>query len=92
MHNNINQFAYDDEGDEDFHYDPDLLLFYDSDATHEITQDNVIQDHRFFTTNAGDSFQDVLHNDNMERVSGHVILNQAAVCTKRYGRAQISGM
>ncbi len=27
----------------------------------------------------------------MERVSGHVILNQAAVCTKRYGRAQISG-
>jgi hypothetical protein len=28
----------------------------------------------------------------MEQVSGHVILNQAAVCTKRYGRAQISGM
>jgi hypothetical protein len=68
-----------------------LLLFNDSDATHEITQDNVVQDHGFFTTNAGDSFRGVLHHDCMERVSGHVILNQAAVCTKRYGRAQISG-
>ncbi len=27
----------------------------------------------------------------MEWISGHVILNQAAVCMKRYGRAQISG-
>jgi hypothetical protein len=91
VHNNINLFAYDDEGDEEVCYDPDLLLFNDFDATHEITQDNVVQDHGFFTTNAGDSFCDVLHHDHMERVSGHVILNQAAVCTKRYGRAQISG-
>jgi hypothetical protein len=92
IHDNVNQFAYDDEGDEEVvHYDPDLLLFNDSDTTHEILQDNTVQDHRFFTTNAGDSFRDVLHHDHMEWVSGHVILNQAAVCTKRYGRAQISG-
>ncbi len=45
MHNNINQFVYDDEGVEEVCYDPDLLLFNDSDTTHEITQDNVIQDH-----------------------------------------------
>ena len=91
IHNNINQFAYDDEGGEKVCYDPNLLLFNDSDATHEIKQDNVVQDHGFFTTNAGDSFCDVLHHDRMEQVSGHVILNQAAVCTKRYGRAKISG-
>ncbi len=91
MHDNINQFAYDDEGDEEVHYDPDLLLFNDSNTIHEITQDNVIQDHGFFTTKACDSFYNILHHDRMERVSGHVILNQAAVCMKRYGRAQISG-
>jgi hypothetical protein len=45
MHDNINQFAYDDEGDEEVCYDPDLLLFNDSDSTHEIKQDNVVQDH-----------------------------------------------
>jgi hypothetical protein len=27
----------------------------------------------------------------MERVSGHVLLNQAAVCLRRFGRAPISG-
>jgi hypothetical protein len=89
------QFAYDDEveddDDDDARHQPDLLLFNDSDATHEITQDNIVQDHGFFTTNAGDSCRDVLHHDRMERVSGHVILNQAAVCTKSYGRAQITG-
>jgi hypothetical protein len=53
MHDNTNQFTYDDEED---CYDPDLLLFNDSDATHEITQDNVVQDHGFFTANAGNSF------------------------------------
>ena len=88
IHDNIDQL-----GDEEMsRCDPDLLLFNDSDATHEITQDNVVQDHGFFTTNAGDSFRGVFHHDRMERVSGHVILNQAAVCTKRYGRAQISCM
>jgi hypothetical protein len=81
IHDNIDQL-----GDEEMsRCDPDLLLFNDSDATHEITQDNVVQDHGFFTTNAGDSFRGVFHHDRMERVSGHVILNQAAVCTKRYG-------
>jgi hypothetical protein len=88
MHNNTIQFTYDDEED---CYDPDLLLFNDSDAIHEITQDYVVQDHGFFTINAGNSFRDILHHDCMERVSGHVILNQAAVCTKKYGRAQMSG-
>ncbi len=69
--NTGDQFAYDDEGDEDdVCYDPDLLLFNDSDATHEITQDNIVKDHGFFTTNAGDSCRDVLHHDRMERVSG----------------------
>ena len=93
IHNDIDQFAYDDEGDEEVsRCDPNLLLFNDSDATHDVTQDNVVQDHGFFTTNVGDSFHGVLHHDRMERVSGHVIPNQAAVCTKRYGRAQISGM
>jgi hypothetical protein len=91
IRDNINQFAYDDEGDEEDCYNPDLCLFDVSDATHEITQDNVVQDHGFFTTNAGDSFCDVIHHARMERVSGHVILNQAADCTKRFGRAQISG-
>ena len=91
-HNTGDQFAYDDEGDVEVRFDPNLFLFNDSDATHEITQDNIVQDHGFFTTNAGDSCRDVLHHDRMERVSGHVILNQAAVCTNRYGRAQISGM
>ena len=81
IHDNIDQL-----GDEEMsRCDPDLLLFNDSDATHEITQDNVVQDHGFFTTNAGDSFCGVFNHDRMERVSGHVILNQAAVCTKRYG-------
>ncbi len=42
IHDNINQFTYDDEGDEEVHYDPNLLIFNDSDATHEITQDNVV--------------------------------------------------
>jgi hypothetical protein len=83
MHDNINQFAYDDEEDEEVCYDPDLLLFNDSDTTHEIAQDNVVQDHGLFTTNAGNSFGDILHRDHMERVSGHVILNQAAVCMKK---------
>jgi hypothetical protein len=74
IHDNVNQFAYDDEGDEEVvRYDPDLLLFNDSDATHEITQDNIVQDHEFFTTNAGDSSRDVLHHDRMEWVSEHVI-------------------
>ncbi len=55
IHDNVNQFAYDDEGDvEVVCYDPDLLLFNDSVATHEITQDNIVQDHGFFPTNAGD--------------------------------------
>ena len=50
IHDNIDQL-----GDEEMsRCDPDLLLFNDSDATHEITQDNVVQDHGFFTTNAGD--------------------------------------
>ena len=70
------QFAYDDEveddDDDDARHQPDLLLFNDSDATHEITQDNIVQNHGFFTTNAGDSCRDVLHHDCTERVSGHV--------------------
>jgi len=44
-HNTGDQFAYDDEGDVEVRFDPDLLLFNDSDATHEITQDNIVQDH-----------------------------------------------
>ena len=88
-----NEFNTDDD------YDPfdgddvehDFLLYNDLDATHEITEDNVFQDHGFLTTNSGDATRNFLHHDRMERVSGHVLFNMAAACLSRYGRSPISG-
>ena len=84
-------FAYSDELLDDNHFEPDFLFYNDSNATHDITPDNVVHDQGFVTTNWGDSIHDVTHHDRMERVSGHVLLNQAAVCLRRFRRAPISG-
>ena len=79
-------FAYSDELLDDDHFEPDFLLYNDSDATHDITPDNVVHDHGFFTTNEGNL---ITHHHCMEWVSGHVLLNQAAVCLRIFGRAPI---
>jgi hypothetical protein len=78
------QFQEDDSGS-------DFLLYNDSNATHDITEDNIVQDHGFFTTNVGDSVRNFIHHHHMDQVSGHVLLNQAAVSMNRIGRAPISG-
>ena len=87
------QFALADDQFEDHvdESDPDFILFNDFDGSHDITQDNIIDDHGFFTTNSGDTVRGIIHHDRMEQVSGHVLLNQAAVCMRRFGRAPICG-
>jgi hypothetical protein len=51
------QFALADDRFEDHvdDSDPDFILFNDFDGSHDITQDNIIDDHGFFTTNSGDT-------------------------------------
>jgi hypothetical protein len=85
-HDNLNQmgtdvdFHYPDEHSQEDEFNSDIILYNDADATHHITEDIIIQDHGFFTTNAGDSVRDLIHHHCMDQVSGHVLLNQAAVC------------
>ena len=43
-------------------------------------------DEGFMTTNAGDDARAVGNYDRMGRVSGHVVLNHAAVCLNRFGK------
>jgi hypothetical protein len=45
----------------------------------------------FLITNAGDIFCKAIPHDHMEHVSGHLLLNQAPIFLKRYGKAPVSG-
>jgi hypothetical protein len=45
--------------------DPDFILFNDFDGSHDITQENIIEDHGFFTTNSGNTVRGVIHHDRM---------------------------
>jgi hypothetical protein len=65
----------------------DLLRF----GSYDTEQDAVVDDFDilpFYTTDAGDQPVSVEQNPYMDTVlsSGHVILNHAATCTRRYGR------
>jgi hypothetical protein len=91
LHDMDNDFAYADEQFEEANFDSDLLLNNDSDASHDITQDNFVQDHGFFTINVDNSVCNFMHFDCKERVTGHVLLNHATVCMRRFGRAPICG-
>ena len=61
-------YGYSDELLDDTHFEPDFLLYNDSDATHDITPDNVVHNQGFFITNGGDSICDVTHHDRMEGI------------------------
>ncbi len=45
--------------------DTDFILFNNFDGSCDITQDNIIDDHGFFTTNSGDTVRGVVHHDRM---------------------------
>ena len=57
----------------------------DPDESYDQTPDNIDQDEGMMT-NAGDTARTVGSYNQMRQISGHVILNQAAVCTNRYGK------
>lgn len=61
------------------------LTYQDLDPTYPLTSDNIDTDAGFLSTNAGDMPLVVEQDTQREQVSGCVLLNQAAVCTMRYG-------
>ena len=74
-----------DEGVQDGMED-NLLGYTDIDESQEQTADNLDLERGFFTTQAGDLPAIVEHRPGMDRVSGHVLYNQAAVCTTRFDK------
>ena len=80
----------DDNDDEDndtslYNYEGNTLdnfvTYADVDETQEQTEDNTDLGDEFYTTQAGDIPVHIEHNPDMDRVQGHVLYNQAAVCT-----------
>ena len=60
-----------------------FVTYADVDETQEQTEDNTDLGDEFYTTQAGDIPVHIEHNPDMDRVQGHVLYNQAAVCTTR---------
>ncbi len=60
-----------------------FLTYTDLDASRDNSIDPTVG---FFTTDAGDTPLTIEHDYFMESVSGHVLLNQAAVCTSRFDK------
>ena len=73
---------HDDEGD----IVENNLTFVNADISMDPTEDNLNLDAGFLTTQARDDHVSIEHNPNMDCISGHVLYNQAAVCTRRYGK------
>ncbi len=63
-----------------------LITYTDIDESHDQTEDNIDLNEEYFTTQAGDYPVSIEHHPYMDQVSGHVMYNQAAVCTVRNER------
>ena len=61
----------------------DFVTYADIDVSQEQTEDNAFMDNQFLTTQFGDTPVEIEHDTRMDRVSGCVMYNQAAVCTTR---------
>ena len=66
------------------------LTFTNMDPSQDQTDDNLFTNDGFATTLAGDLPVEVEQNPHMDQVAGHVLYNQAAVCTTRFDK-RISG-
>ena len=64
--------------------DNDFMTYQDIDDSHDQTPDNIDHTAGFFTTLAGDIPVSIEDRPGMDRVSGHVLYNQAAACCTRY--------
>lgn len=62
------------------------LTYGNIDFTHEPNRQDIDPDEAFLMTHAGDELVDVVQNESMDTVSGHVLMNQVAVCTRRFDR------
>ena len=60
-----------------------LMTYADIDASHEQSADNIDLSSGYMTTQAGDLPTDIEDRHGMDRVSGHTLYNQAAVCLDR---------
>ena len=63
-----------------------LLGYTDIDESQEQTAENLDLERGYFTTQAGDLPAIVEHRPEMDRVTGHALYKQAAVCTTRLGK------
>ena len=90
-----------DDSSDDDHKDDDnnsvnfptvgnYMTYNDTDASQDVTPDNVDPVSGFMTTNAGDIPCTIDQDPSVDQVSGHVFYNQVAVCTSRRDR-QITG-
>ena len=59
------------------------MTYADIDASHEQSADNIDLSSGYMTTQAGDLPTDIEDRHGMDRVSGHTLYNQAAVCLDR---------
>ena len=75
----------DDDEDENATHN-DFVTYNDIDASQDQSEDNIDRDSGFFTTQAGDLPTIIEQDPFRDRVSGHVLYNQAAVCTTRYDK------
>ena len=84
-----------DGGEEDDRVQDDIeqtyLGYTDIDESHNQTVDNIDVEAQCFTNQAGDLPETLEHRHGMDRVSGHVLYNQAAVCTIRFDK-RIKGL
>ena len=87
--NDHDSFAPDDEDDIPGASE-NAVIFQDYDNSQERTEDNIAYSDGFISTLAGDRPIAVEQNPDMDRVSGHVLYNQAAVCTRRF-ESRITG-
>ena len=80
------------EEEQPFDGTANYLTHANIDASYPQTDDNVHMSAGFLTTVAGDIPLDVEQDLSKERVSGHVLYNQAAVCTTHRGDRRIKGL
>ena len=74
------------ETDDDLFVD-DLLVTSLQDITLDITNDNMVHDQGFFSTDVGDEPVNIVPDNKMIVVAGHVIFNQAGKCTTRHNQS-----
>ena len=81
VNEDLEEHENENEAEDESSYTDELLVKSQQDYSLDTTNDNMIYDQGFFSTDVGDNPINTISNNKMIVVSGHVIFNQVGKCT-----------